>query len=114
MMENLSQDVFETILNTLPEGRNPDWPHILCRISRLIHIAVWDEGTDFISTQKVIGLLNKAKDQMCAFDTSVYDEDEQKRIKKHIRNVTWRIKNIEDNYMQGKLSDFAPDDKLDD
>lgn len=103
----------ESSMNTIPDKRDPDWPHMWCRLSRLIHIAIWDECPEPKYTQKIIEILTEVTNQLCALDTRGYDQDEKQRIKRHLRNIKLRIKNLKDNYTQGKPSDFAPDDKLD-
>ena len=95
---------YRLIAPQLPVDRKPD------RRRNGVHAV--GELTDYV--ERIIRVLAKGQKEIMAADMSVYDEQERRRIKKHIRNIKSRIENLTNNYLLGKPSAFAPDDKLED
>lgn len=100
----------EALLEESKERRNLKWAHRVCTFSRFIHIDVWRFCPGHEHTiNKIIPLLRKAQEEcLTLLDSQQLREDEKKEVTHYIKNVKDRIRNLEENYLQGKHSAFRP------
>ena len=106
---DVAVEELEILLSVAPEERNARWAYNVCVLSRHVHINVWDDCPRPEIVEGIIELLNSALDEIGKLDVKVYSQHDKEEVDVHIRNIRRRIKNLKDNYLKGKPSDFRPD-----
>lgn len=106
---DVAVEELELLLSVAPEERDARWAYNVCVLSRHVHINVWDDCPQAEIVEGIIGLLNRARDQIRKLDVKGYSQHDKEEVDVHIINIGRRIKNLHDNYLQGKPSDFRPD-----
>lgn len=110
---DLSVRHLESALNVHHKQRVFDWAPKRCIDTRFVHKNIWKfRPTNEYVEKEIIPLLRKTKEAVMAMCFEDYSKDERKKLVVYTRNITLRIMNLSENYMHGKPSDFAPEDKL--
>jgi len=95
--------------------RNVAWAHDTCTTSRFIHLDVWRFGLKRQYVEKrVLPLLIQAKAELRALAESGVEVSDREKIYMYMRNDELRIKNIQENYLNGKPSGCVPNDTISD
>ena len=112
----LSMEDLDRLIRVLPEERDLDWVHELCNVSRYIHLDVWGCCCEHSYVEEaVLQLFRKTVRELDAMATVGGISSAMKRaVVVAKRNVTIRIKNLEENYLQGKPSRCEPPSDCDD
>lgn len=100
--------------DVLADERGVEWGHDVCTCSRFVHINTWKSCSDRDCVKKeVIPLLTRARDDvLAAREGGGGSCADKKKLTEYADNIETRIKNIANNYMQGKSSAFVPKDKI--
>ncbi len=104
----------KSLIEARESGRNPDWAHAVCTASRFIHVYVWREcpPREYVKSE-VVPLLKEAEKAIRVLaDSGAYDEETEHVLGVYADNDALRIKNIEENYLLGRLSAFRPEEKI--
>ena len=114
----MAQDVIhdlKRLLSSVPiDKRGMVWVHRICNITRLVHIDVWQQlHSRELVNEQVIPLLQYVRETLISMLSSrSLTESEKELLRVHCENVTARIQNVKENYLNIKPSDFLPDSKL--
>jgi hypothetical protein len=113
--EFLAEEVSK-ILDVPPPERDGPWAYEACRLSREMHLAVWQSCPEpQYVRDRVIALLHRLLDALRALASKppqvfgMYDQ----YVADFASNVEERIQNLM-NYVEGRPSAFAPEAKLHD
>jgi hypothetical protein len=103
----------EKLLKRPKSKRDMGWAHDVCTVGRSLHVDVWDEWweDDYVEGT-VLDLLKRAVTGLEQLSASEKNARRRCTIQEYSVNDKMRIKNITDNYLQGKLSEFPPDSTL--
>jgi len=105
-------DHFASVVNAASGAPDAGWTYCACMISRDIHVAVWETRPDFeYVRRRVIPLLGAAERAVRKASPVGHCKD---LIPDFADNIAARLGNIENNYLAGKPSAFAPEDRLKD
>lgn len=92
------------------EKRDLGWVKEVCRHSKLIHINVWRFYVErWYVEHKVLPLLNKIIGEIAALGKR---KSGKSGLDVYGSNVAKRVKNLKENYLEGKRSAFVPGDKI--
>lgn len=96
------------------KDRNIQWAKEVCTACRFVNIDVWRQKPDSVYLRNnVIPLLELARNELLAMvNCSELSEEDKKVFIAELSNIELRVTNIEKNYLAGKRSSFAPDEKL--
>ena len=101
-------------LDTPAEDRRFEWAQERCIFSRYVHKNVWKFRPDKKRVEEeIIPLLYRTKEAVITMCLNGFSEEEKRKLVKYARNISVRIINIEENYLNDRPSDFAPDALLD-
>ena len=114
MSIRLSVKNMESLLAARGEKRNMRWAHDVCTASRFVHIDVWRFCAKYNYVENtILPLLKRAITELLAqLDSESLEDAEKETIASYVKNDDDRIKNLKENYLQGKPSAFRPDDTL--
>lgn len=104
----------ESLLTVPKRKRDFRWAHEVCTMSRFIHLNVWTScAEDEYVKRQVLPLLKKAAHELEAIrKAGGQDNDTKIALLATRRNVEARIRNLQTNFLAGKLSDFMPEDRI--
>lgn len=111
MLESIRE--IKGLLEKLKDERNMRWAHDLCTVSRKVHVDVWEKCLEKSYVKgTVLRLLKAAVFALKQMIKSEVSERRRHRLTEYLDNDKRRVENVEDNYLKGKLSAFAPGSKL--
>lgn len=95
------------------EDRKVKWGRRGCINSRFVHKNIWKSRPEKARVeQEIIPLLRETKEAVITLCFEYCKENKKKKLVEYARNIALRIANLEENYLNDKPSDFAPDDRL--
>jgi len=88
----------------------------LCICCRFVHMDVWTYCPDYDYVNKeIITLMHRAQeeiDKLVLLLEKQQDKEGAKEVTIYKKNIGLRITNLQENYVQGKVSAFVPDSKI--
>jgi len=114
MSVTLSVRTMQSLLARPAEERDMQWAHEVCTASRFIHLDVWRFCAKYDYAEgTILPLLKEARSQLLALrDADILEDADRNIIDSYVKNDYDRMKNLRDNYLQGRASAFRPDDLL--
>lgn len=120
MSIELSVRKMKSLLDSLSKKSNAErriimqLAHDVCTASRFIHLDTWRFCAKYKYVKDtILPTLERAKRELTALlDSESLEKVDKEIISSYIENDKDRIKNLRENYLQGKPSAFRPDHML--
>lgn len=100
-----------SLFDVQEQERRVPWMHEICAYSRLIHLNTWADRppVEFVRAKVLDAVLKRAAREVTEQIEKRCFSEAELEIARHFReNVILRIRNLEENYLSGKPSDFDP------
>ncbi len=102
----------KTGLELPPDRRGMTWASRRCVYSRFVHKNIWEARPEKEKVRQIVDLLRETQNAVIRKCFQETNPEAKEKLVMYARNIGLRIINLEENYLQDRPSDFAPDDRL--